>query len=152
MGEMSGMRTIICDIDGTIADNSHRQHHVQNRPKDWKAYNATMHADGTHHEVISLLNRLRVDGEIEVVLCTGREEVYRDVTAKWLETRFVDHDKLMMRPVKDYRGDEIVKSEMLDALLSEGRTIWFVIDDRQKVVDMWRARGLTCLQCRPGDF
>jgi len=27
-----------------------------------------------------------------------------------------------------------------------------VIDDRQVVVDFWRAEGLTCLQCAPGDF
>jgi hypothetical protein len=26
------------------------------------------------------------------------------------------------------------------------------VDDRQKVVDMWRAEGLTCFQVAPGDF
>lgn len=146
------MRTIICDIDGTIADNSHRQHHVEPPNKDWAQYNALMHADTTHHEIISLINRLGGLDGVQVVLCTGREEIYRDVTEKWLFERFVDFDRLMMRAVKDYRADEIVKSEMLDHLLVEDHHIWFVIDDRNKVVDMWRARGLTCLQCRPGDF
>ena len=27
-----------------------------------------------------------------------------------------------------------------------GRVL-FVVDDRQRVVDMWRAEGITCLQC-----
>lgn len=146
------MRTIICDIDGTIADNSHRQHHVQPPKKDWVRYNALMHADTTHHEIISLVNVLGGIPGVQVIFCTGREEVYRGETEKWLNSRFVDHARLMMRGVKDYRADEIVKSEMLDQLLAEDHNIWFVIDDRNKVVDMWRSRGLTCLQCRPGDF
>jgi len=34
----------------------------------------------------------------------------------------------------------------------EGRDIAFAVDDRQQVVDMWRANGVTCLQCDVGDF
>jgi hypothetical protein len=30
--------------------------------------------------------------------------------------------------------------------------VFCVVDDRQKVVDMWRENGLTCFQVAPGDF
>lgn len=28
----------------------------------------------------------------------------------------------------------------------------YIYDDRQKVVDMWRSKGLTCFQVAPGNF
>jgi hypothetical protein len=30
--------------------------------------------------------------------------------------------------------------------------VQFVLDDRDQVVEMWRAMGLTCLQVAPGNF
>ena len=29
---------VICDIDGTVADCSHRLHWIQSKPKNWKAF------------------------------------------------------------------------------------------------------------------
>ena len=56
-----------------------------------------------------------------------------------------------MRPDDDYRPDAELKSELFDKLdLVYSDTIIF--DDRQSVVDMWRARGLTCFQVTKGDF
>ena len=42
--------------------------------------------------------------------------------------------------------DKLIKTEMVN----EDNLIIF--DDRQSVVDMWRARGLTCFQVAKGDF
>ena len=60
-----------------------------------------------------------------------------------------------MRPDGDYRPDAELKSELFDKLVDihgfdTEDTIIF--DDRQSVVDMWRARGLTCFQVAKGDF
>jgi hypothetical protein len=30
--------------------------------------------------------------------------------------------------------------------------VLFVVEDRSRVVEMWRAEGLVCLQCAPGDL
>ena len=46
----------------------------------------------------------------------------------------------------------IVKKEILDRDILPRWDVLFAIDDRQQVVDMWRANGVTCLQCAPGDF
>jgi hypothetical protein len=46
----------------------------------------------------------------------------------------------------------VIKGEILDQMLVDGYTPTIAVDDRNQVVDMWRARGLRCLQVAPGDF
>jgi hypothetical protein len=47
--------------------------------------------------------------------------------------------------------DEILKKHMLD-LFVDIDDVFLVVDDRNKVVDMWRALGLTVFQVANGDF
>jgi hypothetical protein len=54
---------------------------------------------------------------------------------------------LFMRRAGDSRPDQVIKREILD-LIPKDR-VAYVLDDRQQVVDMWRAQGLTCLQVAP---
>lgn len=142
---------VIFDIDGTLADISHRRHHVENRPKNWKAFNAAMHMDKPNEPIVRLAGMFVKQG-VPIVACSGREEIYKAQTSIWLLENNVWHQGLYMRKEKDYRADDIVKSELLDQILADGWQPWLVVDDRSRVVEMWRARGLTCLQCAPGDF
>ena len=57
-----------------------------------------------------------------------------------------------MREDKDSRPDSEVKQDILRRLQGQCKKILFVVDDRQSVVDMWRANGVTCLQCKKGDY
>jgi hypothetical protein len=43
----------------------------------------------------------------------------------------------------------VAKREMLGDIDSR---ILFVVEDRSRVVKMWRSEGLVCLQCAPGEF
>jgi hypothetical protein len=47
--------------------------------------------------------------------------------------------------------DEILKKHMLD-LFVDINDVFLVVDDRNKVVDMWRSLGLTVFQVAEGDF
>jgi hypothetical protein len=47
--------------------------------------------------------------------------------------------------------DEILKKHMLD-LFVDIDDVFLVVDDRNKVVDMWRSLGLTVFQVAEGDF
>ena len=147
----TGRKAVLVDLDGTIADCSHRRQHVESKPKNWKAFNALMHLDAPINPIRSLVSMLHQAHNI-VIICTGRESVYRQETVQWLIQHKVAWHFMLMRHEKDYREDPIVKSEMLDSILEAGYDPWLVLDDRQRVVDMWRARGLTCLQVAPGDF
>lgn len=147
------MFCIISDIDGTLANCDHRRHHVEGKKKDWDAFFAEMGDDAPKYKVINTYHALlKIGGIEEGILCTGRFEKDREKTQTWLEENFVSYEHLLMRKDGDFRPDEVVKEEMLDQLLALGYEPYLVLDDRDKVVKMWRSRGLTCLQVAEGDF
>lgn len=150
MDDTSQKDCIIFDIDGTIADHSHRAHHLQKRPKDWDAFNAGMSSDRLHMPIAQLLAIL--SKHYAIILCTGRQDQDREVTQAWLEQWGVPYTELHMRTTNDFRDDTIVKKELLHLILSAGWRPLFVVEDRNKVVKMWRDAGLVCLQCAEGDF
>ncbi len=47
---------------------------------------------------------------------------------------------------------DIVKAELLDQIVADGFSPVMAFDDRNQVVEMWRARGIPCAQVAPGDF
>lgn len=145
-------RCLIVDIDGTVANNHHRAIHVRQKPKNWKLYHQTTHLDLPFHDIIEMVKHLTKD-DIELVFCSGRSEDEREVTEKWLREVGTFHEwkALFMRPSKDYRDDSIIKSELLDQILVTWN-VWMAIDDRDRVVNMWRERGIRCLQVAPGAF
>ena len=59
-------------------------------------------------------------------------------------------DNLLMRPSDDNRYDDEVKLDHLKEIIKED--VWFVLEDRQMVVNMWRSLGLLCLQPAPENF
>ena len=146
------MHTVIFDIDGTLADIEHRRHYVRAAKPNWKAFNAAMGEDTVIPAVADLYRTLWNSGAYDLQLVTGRNEAFRKVTETWLTWNDLPFNRLSMRADKDYRPDHLVKEEILERFLSEGRTMLFAVDDRQQVVDMWRRRGITCLQCDVGDF
>jgi FMN phosphatase YigB (HAD superfamily) len=130
----------IFDIDGTIADNSHRQQFVRSKPKNWKAYNSMMADDKPIDATIAVCNTLYTGADI--ILCTGRQEKDRKLTEDWLLAHKVEYDELFMRKTEDFRDDTIVKKEMLDKIRELGYAIVGAFDDRPKVVAMWRTNGI----------
>jgi len=145
-------KCVIVDIDGTLTDTAHRAHHLQKKPKDWKAFNAAMHLDAPNLIIIDMVNALWFAG-YDIVLCSGRERANETITKEWLKQHGVDYDALFMRPTGDYRDDVLVKRELLEQIKAAGYSPQFAIDDRTKVVnDCWRNAGLICLQAAPGDF
>lgn len=147
-------KVIVFDIDGTVANIEHRRHWVQNKPKNWPAFNKAMHLDTPHADVIWLLQVLAAQEDVEIVFASGRGEEQRAVTEAWL-AEIIGADKfsmLLMRPAGDFRRDDIIKEEILDKLIAMGKKPEMVFDDRNQVVDMWRRRGIRCMQVAPGDF
>jgi hypothetical protein len=47
--------------------------------------------------------------------------------------------------------DEVLKKNMLDKHV-DITDVFLIVDDRQKVVDMWRDLGLTVFQVAEGNF
>lgn len=142
---------VLCDIDGTIADTSARQHYVQGEVKDWKSFFAEMINDHVRISTLLLLENFRRDG-YEIIFVSARPENYRDVTVKWLNALRLPYTTLMMRRENDKREDSVVKKEILDTYFNK-EDIYCVIDDRPRVIKMWRENGLQVIDVGNGiDF
>jgi phosphoglycolate phosphatase-like HAD superfamily hydrolase len=146
------MKTIIFDIDGTLADIAHRRAFLEQEKPNWAAFNDAMGDDTPNTPVVSLYKTLWESGEYDIILTSGRSEQDRKITEQWLTWNEIPFGRLEMRQDKDNRADHIIKQEILDKLRAESKDILFAVDDRQQVVDMWRRNGITCLQCDVGDF
>ncbi len=146
---MAGTEIVIFDIDGTLADISARVHHVRQTPKDWDAFFEGMAEDRAVRSMVRLCNLLHAAG-LRVVLCSGRNEAHRAETVAWLAREGVNYHELRLRRDGDFRSDVVVKREMLRGI--DKSRVLFVVEDRSRVVEMWRAEGLVCLQCAPGEF
>ena len=141
---------VIFDLDGTLADDGHRQHHLEASPQDWDAYYAAAPADAPIWPVIrtmAALQRLRHNVEI----WTGRPESQRSSTTLWLERHGIGTSglRLRMRPDRDYRPANEVKGEWL---VEVRRPPDLVFDDRSKCVRWWRERGILCMQVADHDY
>ena len=59
------------DIHGTLADVSERIHHLQKKPKNWKAFFRGMAQDQAIKSMVRLC-RILYQAGIRIVLCSGR--------------------------------------------------------------------------------
>jgi phosphoglycolate phosphatase-like HAD superfamily hydrolase len=157
--ELKDKKVIIFDIDGTLANSDHREHIVNlaatRSEVDWDEYFDASRHDPPHYE-IQWLNHIMADrDDTELVVLTARPTYCRDMTEQWLKDHDIAHSELIMKdplPDGEYDKDYVFKEKVLDQLIAQGRKPFMVFEDRQNVVDMWRSRGIKCLQVQPGDF
>ena len=172
-----GKNTIIFDLDGTLALVEKRVEKATIRKKangedalDWGIFfdGKNIQLDEPNYPVISMAQMYYREG-YKIVIFSGRNDRSYKETKEWLEKYEVPYNLLVMRPDKfkdkswpiadgnpatpemRFMPDEILKKEMLDTFVDID-DVFMTVDDRQKVVDMWRENGLTCFQVAPGDF
>jgi len=149
----------IFDIDGTLADITHRLHFVKgkhlNGGTDKPAYEA-FHDALVHDEpiwpVIDTLRRLWAFGNTEIILITGRMENWRKETENWLHNHGVPFNELFMRPNGDHRPDWQIKREVYYNHVKYYYSVLGIFEDRTRVVNMWRDLDLPCYQVAKGDY
>lgn len=163
---MHKRRTIIVDIDGTLANCDHRLHHIRSdgvdeedssRKTDWDAFFSACDDDQPIKPIVRLVQGLKLIGWA-VILMTGRECVYREQTERWLQEHGIDYDLLLMRLLDNHDKDVNLKRNWLHMLrngeiaLPDASWPSMAIEDRKRCIDMWREEGLVALQCDEGDF
>ena len=146
---------IICDIDGTIADLSHRRHWVEQKPKNWKMFFRYMVYDQPIRPVVEVIAALGSNADHRIIFCSGRPAEWESETRGWIEKQFDWKwyaSPLYMRSTGDYRPDDVIKFELLQKIRADGYKPIIAFDDRQRVVDMWRKNGIICAQVAEGNF
>lgn len=151
------MRAIIFDMDGTLADVSHRVHYLDGE-KDWNAFHGAMSEDRPFEAIAELARlmhkaakaKLGIDAVL-IVTARHNDPRYERMTRDWLDLHDIPCDKLYMRQDGDLRRDNVVKAEILERIIDDGYEPILAIDDRPEVVAMWRDHGITTLQCAPDE-
>lgn len=136
-------RAILCDIDGTVAHAADRDIYDYSKV-------ATDRPDLT---IVDILRTYKErDPELQIVFVSGRDDSCRDVTIDWLAQNAIPATYLYMRKTGDKRDDAVVKREIFADHIAKEFIVQFVLDDRDRVVEMWRSLGLKVLQVENGDF
>jgi hypothetical protein len=143
--------TVIVDLDGTLADVGHRRHLVTGAKRDYKRFHELCAFDPPNEWCVSLVKALREAG-YRIVLLSGRSQAVERQTLEWLEKHLGTLDNLqlvLLRPERDYTPDVALKRRWVERYGVE--RILMAVDDRQRVVDMFRSLGIPCLQCSDWD-
>jgi len=130
------------DLDGTLALNL--------SGRGW--YDPTRYHEDTVNETLrTVLMSLEAKG-YSIIIFSGRSEDHRESVEEWLAANWVYYDKLVMRKSGDSRNDGIVKSELFDEFVAPYYNFKIQFDDRQRVVDALRSKGITVYQVSEGNF
>jgi len=145
-------KTVIFDLDGTLALIEHRRYLVAGKNQNWDEFYLACANDEPNKPVIDLCNMLYEAG-YTIRILSGRGNIAFAKTLGWLINNGVKYNSIWMRDREDYTPDEELKRKWLNEIRnSYGEEIILVFDDRDKVVEMWREEGLICLQVAKGSF
>lgn len=140
---------IIFDLDGTLALNEHRQHFLEQSPKDWDGFYNACDQDSPNLPVVAVYEAL-MDAGNHVEIWSGRSESVREKTFNWFEEHYIYHPRVLrLRPERVLLTDQKLKEKWLfDNPVKPD----LIIDDRDSMVKWWRSLGYTCIQVAEGDF
>lgn len=162
---MDKIPAIIVDIDGTIADISHRLHFIEWEKKDWDGFYHNLSEDKPKQDIIDLIKCIRTsllsdkENYCRIIFITWRSSATYFKTSKWLEECWIINDwkletasALLMRREWDFRQDYEIKKEIYENEVKDKYDVKYVFEDRDQVVKMYRELWLTVLQVANGDF
>ena len=137
-------KAAIWDLDGTLANDMARAHHVEvprGQQRNWAAYFDAIDQDTPIEASMEILHALHAQG-VRIVFLTGRPEYTRPKTEHWLAQQgLTGYDELLMRPederrpAGEFKADEIVK-------LRERYHLVCAFEDRIDVAEALRQAGV----------
>lgn len=126
-------KVVIVDMDGTMADISWRDPYAHWLiPQDKVRVGIATTVYNLYHSAYQ---------RAYVCIVSGRQmDNAGRLTVDWLAKHEIPYHRIFMRNLGDNRDDAIVKKEILDKIGPE--RVSFAIDDRPKVIRMWRENGI----------
>ena len=154
-------KIVIFDLDGTLAIIDKRRIKAgktadgkETKKMNWDVFHdaSNISLDEPNTPVIKMAQLFAHNG-FTIIIFSGRSDKTKFTTRSWLSNNRIPFHKLVMRDSKNkhYTPDDILKKDMLDKY-ADIDDVFLVVDDRQKVVDMWRSLGLTVFQVADGNF
>ena len=144
------MKYIVFDIDGVLADCSHRLKYIQGEDKDYDSFYS--YDEILKDKPILNLDKILLNiqcaesSDIDIRFITARNIKSITATAEWLEKYFsimVEEGDILMRPEKDWRPAYQVKEDLIEKHIGF-ENILFAFDDDDKVNEMYKKHGVMC--------
>ena len=153
------MKYIVFDIDGVLADCSHRLKYIQGEDKDYDKFYSDKEIMKDRpieagKKIMDMLYNLYAMEDFyrptefygKIILLTGRNEICKEATCSWI-LRNMDmlgsSFKLYMRPKNDYRPAHEVKKDLIEKHIGF-ENILFAFDDDDQVNEMYKKHGVVC--------
>ena len=142
--EMDRELNFIFDIDGTLADLTHRLHHIlETDPPDYDAFYRDVYKDAPIKSVIQFAKDVRKSGH-NIFFVSGRRGEVRRETELWLRKN-VFRAPLYMRPLNNNESDVSIKRDILKHFRAKGVEIDVAVDDRPSIVGLWIEEEVPCV-------
>ena len=135
-------KIVLCDIDGTVANNDHRQHLLKEY-KDWDLFFSKLDQDEPIKKIIKTVNEYAEQGFV-IYFLTGRPERYELKTRQWLEKFFKFQINLIMRKDGDMRDKLLIKHELFSDNF-QPEEILVCIENDLKLCDLWESLDLAVI-------
>lgn len=136
------------DLDGTLADLTHRLHLIKKEKPEWDEFFSRCGLDRPNQWCADLMAALHASGYV-IEIVSARPPGVEPHTRDWLKMHEIVYHRLNLIGDSKTPDHELKRAWLRSR--ADRRDIAFVVDDRQRVVDMWRDEGLVCLQCNAWD-
>ena len=139
------MKSAIIDLDGTLSDNTHREHLIEGENKKWRDYLQKSSEDEVHEEILEFVQKL--SDEYKIVILTCRSDEVKDKTIKWLKEKQIPFDNLIMLPEDRWK---LADSEFKRKKLENIENPKIAIDNKEENCKMFQKQGLKVYTVREG--
>ena len=155
MEDLEERKIVVVDLDGTLADIDHRVHFIRREKPDWNAFYKACMGDTPNRWCVKIIDNVAPALGVRLMIVSARSKLVEQETRDWLNNNLTaffrgDVELVMLREDGDHTEDTELKRRWL-ASVGGAKAVLFAIDDRQKVVDMWRREGVVCLQAYAWD-
>ncbi len=128
------VKCLLVDIDRTVADGTHREHHLSGVIKDWERFNSEVSFDKPIKENINFVREFYHLQKIKhpdlvLIFVTGRPTTVELQTQIWLRNFFDIPHMLMCRPDRHWVLNHVWKSEAVAEISKNYEPLFFLDDD-----------------------
>lgn len=135
---------VIFDLDGTLVNiNS-----IEPLIGQWEEFHEASMECPANEPMVSFFNALQEMG-YECIILTGKPDSFYQRTVSLLAGMGVYPEAIGMRPKDNSQSDTQLKVAKMEARygLNWQERVAFAVDDRDKMIEAWRAEGIMALQC-----
>lgn len=141
-------RAAVFDVDGVLADATHRQHLVTGARRNWPLFFDLCGKDALIDEVANMARLL--DRDLSIILCTARPSSVVAETLDWLARFDVRWDLLIMREYGDYALARDFKQYSVHELRAYGFALEMAVEDDPRNKAMFDHEGIPCVYIHSG--